>query len=66
MESEWSGKVASPQIITRYADPTDYLDQYPYNKVHGAKMGPTWGRQDQGGPHVSPMNLAIWVFEPWQ
>ena len=24
-------------------------------------MGPTWGRQDPGGPHVGPMNLAIWA-----
>ena len=24
-------------------------------------MGPTWGRQDPGGPHVGPMNLAIRV-----
>ena len=24
-------------------------------------MGPTWGQQDPGGPHVGPMNLAIWV-----
>ena len=31
----------------------------PDNKVHGAYMGPTWGRQDPGGPHVGPMNLAI-------
>ena len=23
-------------------------------------MGPTWGRQDPGGPHVGPINLAIW------
>ena len=29
------------------------------SKVHGAVMGPTWGRQDPGGPHVGPMNLAI-------
>ena len=28
-------------------------------KVHAADMGPTWGRQDPGGPHVGPMNLAI-------
>ena len=26
-------------------------------------MGPTWGRQDPGGPHVGPMNLAIWVHD---
>ena len=30
----------------------------PDSKVHGAYMGPTWGRQDPGGPHVGPMNLA--------
>ena len=36
-------------------------------KVHGANMGPIWGRQDQvwgrqdpGGPHGGPMNFAIW------
>ena len=23
-------------------------------------MGPSWGRQDPGGPHVGHMNLAIW------
>ena len=27
--------------------------------VHGANMEPIWGRQDPGGPHVGPMNLAI-------
>ena len=31
----------------------------PDCKVHGTYMGPTWGRQDPGGPHVGPMNLAI-------
>ena len=29
-------------------------------KVHGANMGPIWGRQDPGGPHVGPLNFAIW------
>ena len=23
-------------------------------------MGPIWGQQDPGGPHVCPMNFAIW------
>ena len=32
----------------------------PYNKVHGANMGPIWGRQDPGGPHVDLINFAIW------
>ena len=35
------------------------IDEYPDSKVHGASMGPIWGRQDPGGPHVGPMNLAI-------
>ena len=37
------------------------LINYPDSKVHGANMGPIWGRQDPGGPHVGPMNIAIWV-----
>ena len=38
---------------------------FPDNTVHGANMGPTWGLQDPGGPHVSHMKLAIWVaFTP--
>ena len=34
----------------------------PDSKVHGENMGPIWGRQDPGGPHVGPMNFAIWVY----
>ena len=34
---------------------------FPDSKVHGAIVGPTWGRQDPGGPHVGHMKLAIWV-----
>ena len=34
---------------------------YHDSKVHGANMGPIWGRQDPGGPHVGPMNLTISV-----
>ena len=32
----------------------------PDSTVHGADTGPSWGRQDPGGPHVGPMNLTIW------
>ena len=32
----------------------------PESEVHGATMGLIWGPQDPGGPHVGPMNLAIW------
>ena len=34
--------------------------KHPNSKVHRAYMGPTWGRQDPGGPHVGPMSLVIW------
>ena len=34
---------------------------HPNSKVHGANMGPTWGRQDPGGPHLGHVNLAISV-----
>ena len=33
----------------------------PDSKVHGAHMGPIWGRQDPGGHHVGPMNFVIWA-----
>ena len=36
--------------------------EVPDSKVHGANMGPTWGRQDPGGPHVGLMNLVIWGY----
>ena len=32
----------------------------PDSKVHGANMGPIWGRQDPGEPHVGHMKFAIW------
>ena len=35
------------------------LAYIPDIKVHGANMGPIWGRQDPGGPHIGPMNFAI-------
>ena len=35
---------------------------FPDSKVYVANMGPIWGRQDPGGPHVGPMNFAIWVI----
>ena len=35
------------------------MENIPDSKVHEAHMGSIWGRQDPGGPHVGPMNLAI-------
>ena len=41
------------------------LSRSPDSKVHGANMGPIWGRQDPGGPNVDPMKFAIWVTLTW-
>ena len=30
----------------------------PDRKVHGAKMGPIWGRQDPDGPMLAPWTLS--------
>ena len=35
---------------------------FPDSKIHGANMGPIWGRQDPGEPHAGPMNFAICVI----
>ena len=43
-----------------YHQEQNYIN-YPDSKVHGANMGPIWGREDPGGPHVGPMDFAIWV-----
>ena len=33
--------------------------KFPDSKVHGAKMGPIWHRQDPGGPHVAPKKTLL-------
>ena len=38
----------------------NFDDITPDSKVHGDNMGPIWGWQDPGGPHVGPMTFAIW------
>ena len=43
----------------------EYPSCFPDRKVHGANMGPIWDRQDPGGPHVGPVNFAIWVILYW-
>ena len=44
-----------------------YNLEFPDNKVHGANMGPIWGRQDPRGPHYGPVNFAIWVYlQSWR
>ena len=66
------GQVNSPHKwpVTRKMFPFDDVitntsggwQDFPDNKVHGANMGPTWDRQDPGGPHVGHINLVIGVY----
>ena len=48
--------------ITRLGTSSHTLEigRGPDSKVHEANMGPIWRRQDPCGPHVGPMNFAIW------
>ena len=50
-----------PLFIINSGHTSFTLDNYPDSKLHGANMGPIWGRQDPGGSHVGSMNFAIWV-----
>ena len=53
-QSSWTALTADDLPVTRAVQ-----EGRPDSKVHGAYMGPTRGRQDPGGSHVGPMNLAI-------
>ena len=39
------------------------LLSFPDSKVRGVNMGPTWVLSAPDGPHVGPMNFAIWVCQ---
>ena len=50
-------------LVLRSSDRNGYMHIVCHDhdsKVHGANMGPIWGRQDPGGPLVGPINFAIW------
>ena len=55
MNQWWTWPLSEP-VMSHHKQQT----AIPDSKVHGANIGPIWGRQDPGGPHVGPMNLAIW------
>ena len=48
-----------------YTEIIQLLHVSPDSKVYGANMGPIWGLQDPDGPHVGPMNFAIWEASSW-
>ena len=60
--SPWPCQIQDNILVTFISKP---LTLAPDSKVHGANMGPIWGQQDPGGPHVGPMNFAIWGINGW-
>ena len=49
-------------IIICYYHINLLYDAIPHGKVHGADMGPTWCRQDPGGPMLATWTLLSGVF----
>ena len=49
-------------VVTLLPAILSFPGTFPDNKVYGANMGPTWGRQDTGVSHVGCRNFAIWVL----
>ena len=37
------------------------MNIHPDSKIHGANLRPTWVLSAPDGPHVGPINLAVWV-----
>ena len=54
-------RVALLSMVQSFACPNAKEVTLTDSKVDGANVGPTWGQQDPGGPHVGHMNFAIWA-----
>ena len=51
----------SGQMVFNPISVREISQNFPDSKVHGAHMRPTWVLSAQGGPHVGPIEFAIWV-----
>ena len=62
-QSYWITFTTNLEVLGPMLSPSPDIKmfRFPDSKVHGAKMGPIWGRKDPGGPHAVTMNFAIWV-----
>ena len=59
LQSNHSVSVGNSHVWEKGVIDVISLRYTPDSKVHEAIMGPIWGRQDPGGPHVGPMKFAI-------
>ena len=51
-------------ITTYHMAQEIWRNRVPDSKVYGANMGPTWVLSAPFGPHVGPMDIAIWGGMP--
>ena len=61
--SSYTGKMAYLHWGTQHTNthpPPPHPPVHPWQQGSWGQHGPIWGRQDPGGPHVGPMNIAIW------
>ena len=62
MKATFTNLVSTATAVYEQSGPSaSLLLTYSDSKVHGANVGPTWILWATDGPHVGPMNLAIWV-----
>ena len=54
----WMARIHVPSLIARFMGPTSD----PSGAGRTQNMGPIRGRQDPDGPHVGPMNFAVWAY----
>ena len=57
-----TGLIVLPAYVQKMINYQFVWYMFPDSKVHEAYVGPTWGRQEPGGHHIGPMNLAIRVW----
>ena len=67
--SRWVAHMIPPSytdvILDQWMIPVP-LQRFPDSDNHGTNTGPTWVLSAPDGPHVGPMNLAIWVSLMWR
>ena len=50
-------------LVNIFQKEHERINHIPDKKFHGANMGPTWGRQDPGGPMLAPWTLLSGIYD---
>ena len=63
LATQWSLSISPTNVHIRISAEytvTHLRETFVSGIVLETNMGPIWGRQDPGGPHVGPLNFVIW------